>query len=86
MGQELEELKSSSAGTGLEMPKQQCPSTEGIWETGKTTASGILTAGAGPSRGEDMSSTAGQATRTVTVVGISSIAATPSKRRHKTFS
>ena len=35
MGQELEELKPSSAGTGLETPEQQCPPTEGIWETGK---------------------------------------------------
>ena len=86
MGQELEEIKSSSAGTGLETPEQQCPPTEGIWETGKTTASGILTAGVGPSRGENISSPAERATRTVTVAGISSIAATPSKRRHKTFS
>ena len=86
MGQELEELKSSSAGTGLETPEQQCPPTEGIWETGKSTTSGILTAGAGPSRGENISSPAERATRTVTVAGISSIAATPSKRRHKTFS
>ena len=51
MGQELKELKSSSAGTGLETPEQHCPPTEGIRETEKTTASGILTAGAGPSRG-----------------------------------
>ena len=86
MGQELEELKSSSAGTGLETPEQQCPPTEGIWETGKTTASGILTSGAGPSREENIPSPAERATRTVTVAGISSIAATPSKRRHKTFS
>ena len=48
---ELDELKSSSAGTGLETPGQQCSPIEGIWETGKTTASGILTADAGPSRG-----------------------------------
>ena len=81
-----EEPKSSSAGTGLETPEQQCPRTEGILETGKTTASSILTAGAGPSRGENISSPAERATRTVTVAGISSIAATPSKRRHKTFS
>ena len=86
MGQELGELKSSSAGTGLETPEQQCPPTEGIWETGKTTVSGILTAGAGPSRGENISSPAERATGTVTVADISSIAATPSKRRHKTFS
>ena len=78
MGQELEELKSSSGGTGPETPEQQCPPTEGIWETGKTTASGILTAGVGPSRGKNISSTE-RATRMVTVAGISSIAATPSK-------
>ena len=30
MGPELEELKTSSAGTGLKMPGQQCPPNEGI--------------------------------------------------------
>ena len=49
MGPELEELESPSAGTGLKTPGQQCPPNEGIWETGRTTASGILTAGAGSS-------------------------------------
>ena len=44
MGPELEEHESPSAGTGLETPGQQCPSNEGIWETERTTASGILTA------------------------------------------
>ena len=44
-----------------------------------------MTAGAGPSRGENISSTE-RATRIVTIADISSIAATPSKRRHKTFS
>ena len=44
-----------------------------------------MTAGAGPSRGENISSTE-RATRMVTVADISSMAATPSKRRHKTFS
>ena len=86
MSQELEELTSSSAGKGLETPGQQGPPNEGIRETGKTTASGILmTAGAGPSRGENISSTE-RATKMVTVADISSIAATPSKRKHKTFS
>ena len=42
---ELEELKSSSAGTGLETPGQQCPPYEGIWEQGRTITNGILTAG-----------------------------------------
>ena len=85
MDLELGKLKSSSAVTGLNTPGQQCPPNEGIREIGKTTASGILTTGAGPSRGENISSTE-RATRMVTVADISSIAATPSKRRHKTFS
>ena len=85
MSQELEELTSSSAGTGLNTPGQQCPPKEGIRETGITTASGILTAGAGPSRGENIPSTE-RATRMVTVADIPSTAATPPKRRHKTSS
>ena len=85
MSQELEELISSSAGTGLNTPGQQCPPKEGIRETGITTASGILTAGAGPSRGENIPSTE-RATRIVTVADIPSTAATPPKRRHKTSS
>ena len=85
MSQELEELTSSSAGTGFNTPGQQCPPKEGIRETGITTASGILTAGAGPSRGENISSTE-RATRMVTVADIPSTAATPPKRRHKTSS
>ena len=84
MGLELEELESpSSAGTGLKTPGQQCTPNEGIWETGRTTASGILTAGAGSSKKENISSSTERATSTVTVAGISSTAATPSKRRHK---
>ena len=58
MDPELDELKSSSAGTGFETPGQQCPQNEGIWETGRTTASAILTAGAGVGscQGGDISS------------------------------
>ena len=56
MGPELEELEPPSAGTGLETPGQQCPPNEGIWETGRTTASGILTAGVGSSQRENVSS------------------------------
>ena len=82
---ELDELKSSSAGTSLETPGQQCPPIEGIWETEKTTASGILT-GAGPSRGENISSPAERENSTTTAADISSKAATAPKRRHKTFS
>ena len=45
MGTELEKLESSSAVTGLETPGQQCPPNEGVWETGRITANGFLTAG-----------------------------------------
>ena len=85
MNLELGKLKSSSAVTGRNTPGQQCPPNEGIRETRKTTASGILTAGAGLSGGENISS-AERATRMVTVADIPSIAASPSKRRHKTSS
>ena len=84
MGPELDELKSPSPGTGLKTPGQQCPPNEGIWETGRTTASGILTARAGPSQGENISSPTEREKSTTTVADISSKAATPSKRRHNT--
>ena len=80
MGQELEKLESSSADTGLETPGQQGPPTEGAWEQRRTTANGFLTAGV------DSSTKGNIAARTVTVAGISSNAATPSKRKHKTSS
>ena len=85
MDPELEELKSSSAGMGLNTPGQQCPPNEGIRENGRTTASGTLTAGASSSKKRNILSSTERATSTVTVAGISSNAATPSKRRHKTF-
>ena len=85
MGQELEELKSSSAGTGLETPEQQCPPTEGVWETGRITANDLLTAGVDSRKKGNVASSTERATRRVTVAGISSIATTPSKGRHKTF-
>ena len=50
MDPELEELRSSSAGTGLETPGQQCTPYEAIWEQGRTIANGILTAGVDPSK------------------------------------
>ena len=50
MGPELEELESPSAGTGLETPEQQCPPNEGILETRRTTAFGILIAGVASSQ------------------------------------
>ena len=86
MGPELEKLESSSTDTGLETPGQQCPPNEGVWETGRITANGVLTAGVDSRKKGNISSSTERATRTVTVAGISSIAATPSKRRHKTFS
>ena len=52
MDPERGELKLSSVGTGLETPGQQCPPNEGIWETGRTTANGFLTAGVGSTKGE----------------------------------
>ena len=73
MGPQLKELESPSAGTGLETPGQQCPPNEGIWETGRTTANGILTAGVGSNQGGNMSSLTERAKNT-------------ENRRHKTTS
>ena len=96
MDPERGELESSSAGTGFEMPGQQCPPNEGIWETGRTTADGILTAGVGSNQGGNISSPTERAKNTATFADISSptehvgtragTAATPAKRRHKTIS
>ena len=86
MSPELEKLESSSAVTGLDTPGQKCPPNEGVWETGRITANGFLTAGVDSRKKGDISLSTERATRTVTVAGISSIAATLSKRRHKTSS
>ena len=51
MDPERGELESPSAGTGLETPGQQCPPNEGIWEQGRTTANGFLTADVDSSQG-----------------------------------
>ena len=51
MGPELMELEPPSAGTGLETPGQQCPPNGGTWDQGRTTASGILTAGVDSNQG-----------------------------------
>ena len=75
-----EEPKSPLASTGLNTPGQRSPPNERVWETGQITAGGILTAGVGSSKERNI------ATSTTTVSGISSIAATPPKRRHKTSS
>ena len=93
MSQELEEPKSPSASTGLNTPGQQSPPNEGVWETGRITADSILTAGVDSSKKENISSpmesvdtrVSEKSTSTATVSGISSTAATPSKRRLKTF-
>ena len=84
MDPELEELESPSAGTGLETPGHQCPPNEGIWETGRTTASGILAVGVGLSQKRNMSSPTERATSTKTFADTSSTSATPDNRRRKT--
>ena len=92
MSQELEELTSSLASTGLNTPGQQeSPPNEGVWETERITTDSILTAGVdsskeGSSPMESVDSRASQESTTTTVAGTSSIAATPSKRRLKTSS
>ena len=48
---ELDELKSSSAGTGLETPGQQCRPYEGVWEQRRTIANGVLTAAVDSNQG-----------------------------------
>ena len=99
MDSERGELESSSAGKGLETPGQQCPPNEGIWETGRTTADGFLTAGVGSNQEGSISSptecmdTRASTKSTATFADISSptehvgtlagTAATPAKRRHK---
>ena len=83
---ELDELKSSSAGTGLETPGQQCPPYEGIWEQQRTTASDVLTAavdsnqgGRIPSPTESVDTRADRSTRI-------SADTTFLQQSHKTFS
>ena len=80
MDPEQGELESSSAGTGLETPGQQCSQNEGIWETGRTTVNGFLTAGEGSSQGGNISSPTERAKSTATIADISSKAVTPENR------
>ena len=54
MNSEGDELESPPAGTGFETPGQQC---HPIWETGRTTADGFLTAGVGSNLGKHTSPT-----------------------------
>ena len=84
IGPELETIESSSADADLETPGQQGPPNEGTWEQRRTTTNGFLTAGVDSSIKRNISSSTERATSTVTVAGISSNAATPSKQRHKT--
>ena len=86
MGPKLKELEPPSAGTGLETPGQQCPPNEGIGETGRTTASDILTADVGSCQRENISFPTERVKSRRTAADISPPAATPSKRRHKTSS
>ena len=82
----MEELTSSSTSTGLNTPGQLSPPNEGVWETGRITADGILTAGVNSSQGGRTPSPPERATRMVTAADIPLAAATPPKRRHKTSS
>ena len=81
MGPELEELKSPSAGTGLETPGQQCPPDEGIRETERTTPAGLLTAGVGSCHSGDISSPTERVKSTRITADITCL-----QQGHKTFS
>ena len=85
MSQELEELTSSSAGTGLETPGQQGPPNEGTLKQRQTTASGFLTAGVNSSQGGRTPSPPERSTSTRTFADIFSTAAIQEHRRLKTF-
>ena len=86
MGQELEELTTSSAGTGLKTLGQQGPPNEGTLEQRQTTASGFLTAGVNSSQGGRTPSPLERSTSTRTFADIFSTAAIQENRRHKTTS
>ena len=85
MSQELEELTSSSAGTGLETPGQQGPPNEGTLEQRQTTANGFLTAGVNSSQGGRTPSPPERSTSTRTFADIFSTAAIQENHRLKTF-
>ena len=86
MSQELEELTSSLAGTGLETSGQQGPPNEGTLEQRQTTASGFSTAGVNSSQGGRTPSPLERSTSTRTFADIFSTAAIQENRRHKTTS
>ena len=83
---ELEELTSSSASTGLNTPGQLSPPNEGVWETGRIIADGILTAGVNSSQGGRTPSPPERSTSTRTFEDIFSTAAIQENRRLKTSS
>ena len=56
MNPKLTKLEPPLADAGLETPGQQCPSNEGIWETGRTIADGYFLVGMGSNQGGDISS------------------------------
>ena len=86
MSQELEELTSSSTNnTGLNTPGQLSPPNEGVWETGRIIADGILTAGVNSSQGGRTPSPPERSTSTRTFEDIFSTAAIQENRRLKTF-
>ena len=55
MNPEPTELESSSAGTGLETPRQQCPPNGETWKTGRTIADGYLLVSMGWNQRDDIS-------------------------------
>ncbi|CAM9880498.1 unnamed protein product, partial [Ascophyllum nodosum] len=79
-----EEPKSSSVGTSLETPGQQCPPNEGVWEQRRTTANGFVTAGVDSRQGGKTPSPPERSTSTRTFAGIFSTAAIQENRRRKT--
>ena len=85
MSQELEELTSSSTSTRLNTPGQLSPPNEGVWETGRIIADGILTAGVNSSQGGRTPSPPERSTSTRTFEDIFSTAAIQENRRLKTF-
>ena len=79
-----EEPKSSSGGTGLETPGQQCPPNEGVWEQRRTTANGFVTAGVDSSQAGRTPSPPERSTSTRTFADTFSTAAIQENRRRKT--
>ena len=83
---ELDELKSSSADTGLETPGQQCPPYEEIWEQRRTTANGVLTAAVDSNEGGRIPSPTGSVDTRADKSTRISADTTFLQQSHKTFS